>query len=76
MDKWRELHEKGVPTDTDGNYTCVSLDNAAAMVGLSRKTLDDYYSQIKRGLEIGFNFEANKEQKMGVLRKFVKLNWQ
>ena len=42
------------------------------MVGLSRKTLDDYFAQIKKAEINGFNFEKNANSKMGVLRKFVK----
>lgn len=44
------------------------------MVGISRKTLDDYYLQLRRAEDLGFDFDANKNKKMGVLRKYVKEN--
>ena len=56
-------------TDNAKKYT---LDQAANIIGISRKTLDDYYLQLRRAEELGFNFEENKNKKMGVLRKFVK----
>jgi hypothetical protein len=42
------------------------------MIGLSKKTLDDYYSQIKLGENYGFEFEKHENEGIGVLRKFVK----
>jgi len=44
------------------------------VIGISRKTLDDYFLQLRRADDLGFDFEANKNKKMGVLRKFVKEN--
>lgn len=48
------------------------LDKAAEVVGISRKTLDDYNLQIKRAEQYRFDFHLHKDEKMGVLRKFVK----
>lgn len=42
------------------------------MIGMSRKTLDDYNLQIKKGKEFGFDFDANFDKKIGILRKFNK----
>ena len=42
------------------------------MVGLSRKTLDDYYAQIRKAEHFNFDFTVHALDKMGVLRKFVK----
>ena len=42
------------------------------MVGIPKKTLDDYYAHLKLGTEHGFDFKQNLEQKIGVLRQFVR----
>ena len=42
------------------------------MVNISKKTLDDYLSQIKKGKKHGFNFNEHKNEKIGVLREFIR----
>ena len=42
------------------------------MVGLSRKTLDDYYGILRKAETMGFDFDKYSDQKMGFLRKYVK----
>ena len=42
------------------------------MMGIPKKTLDDYYAHIKIGSEFKFDFQHNLQQKIGVLRSFVK----
>lgn len=46
VSKWRQLAEKDKCT----------LEVASKIVGLSKKTLDDYFSQIRMGQMCGFNF--------------------
>jgi len=41
-------------------------------VGIARKTLDDYYLCIRRAKLCGFNLENLKDEKMGLLRKYLK----
>jgi len=41
-------------------------------VGISKKTLDDYLSQIRLGKKYGFDFDHHKKDKIGVLRSFVR----
>lgn len=50
----------------------MNLDVAAQLVGLSRKTLDDYYAQLRKAQQFGFDFEQYASEKMGSLRKYVK----
>ena len=50
----------------------MSLQDAAANVGLSKKTLDEYFNQIKEGKKYGFDFNKYKRDKVNVLRGFVK----
>eukprot|EP00826_Nyctotherus_ovalis_P027149 TRINITY_DN2117_c0_g3_i4.p1 TRINITY_DN2117_c0_g3~~TRINITY_DN2117_c0_g3_i4.p1 ORF type:complete len:174 (-),score=42.62 TRINITY_DN2117_c0_g3_i4:134-655(-) len=45
---------------------------AADILGMRRKTLDDYSQQIKNGLKYGFDFDAKRNESFGVLRGFVK----
>lgn len=41
-------------------------------MNISKKTLDDYLSQIKKGKKYGFNFNEHKNEKIGVLREFIR----
>ena len=41
-------------------------------MGVSKKSLDDYLSQIRQGRQNGFDFNRNKDQKVGKLRTFNK----
>lgn len=50
----------------------MNLEDAAARVGISKKSLDDYLLQLRFGNKFGFNFEAHKYEKIGKLRLFVK----
>lgn len=50
----------------------VSLVDAANSVGISKKSLDDYFCQLRLGQKYGFDFKANLDNKIGELRAFVK----
>jgi hypothetical protein len=50
----------------------MSLKDAAESVGLSKKTLDEYFNQIKEGKNYGFDFNKYKKDKVNVLRAYVK----
>lgn len=45
---------------------------AAALVGYSKKSLDDYILNIRYAAKFGFDFEKNKNEKIGTLRSFVR----
>lgn len=62
--EWRKIHE------TRG----VTLEEAAKECELPKKTLDDYFYQIRQAQLYSFDFEQNLDQKIGVMRKFVKDN--
>ena len=49
-----------------------SLEEAAGKVGVSKKSLDDYLLQLRFGKKFGFDFEENRDCKVGVLRLYVK----
>ena len=46
----------------------MSLVDAAAKIGISKKSLDDYLLQLRYGKKFGFNFELHKHEKIGKLR--------
>ena len=70
VNAWRRLYNGFY--DENGEYTRYSLDQAAKMVGISKKSLDDYLLQLRLGRKYGFNFNQNKTKKVGILRAFVK----
>ena len=45
------------------------MEDAAAKVGVSKKSLDDYLLQLRFGKKYGFDFQKNKNEKVGVLRR-------
>jgi hypothetical protein len=67
---WRKLYN-GIQDQT-GKIVRYSLEDAAKKVGISKKSLDDYLLQLRYGKKFGFDFNENKESKIGVLRAFVK----
>ena len=67
---WRKLYN-GI-SDNKGHLLRYSLDDAAKKVGVSKKSLDDYLLQIRLGKKYKFDFEKHKDDRVGVLRKFVK----
>lgn len=63
VSEWREISQKNPK---------ITLDEAAKMVGVAKKTLDDYYMQIKSASEHHFDFQKNLDEKIGLLRRFVR----
>ena len=60
---------KGFRKYTDNK---MSLIEAAKKVGLSKKTLDEYYNQIREGKKYNFDFNKHKKDKVNILRGYVK----
>jgi hypothetical protein len=50
----------------------MSLLEAARIIGVSKKTLDDYYYQLRLGEFYNFDFPNNLNEKVGILRAYVK----
>lgn len=72
---WRKLYNGVmIPNKTTGEVQLQrwSLEDAAKKVDVSKKSLDDYLLQLRFGKKFGFNFEAHRDSKVGVLRSFVK----
>ena len=68
--QWRRLYNGYY--DQNFNHHRMSLERAADKVGVSKKSLDDYLAQLRAGRQFGYDFNANKEKKVGDLRRFVK----
>ena len=68
--QWRKLYNGFY--DENQELKRMSLEQAAIEVGVSKKSLDDYLSQIRQGRQNGFDFNKNKDEKVGKLRSFNK----
>jgi hypothetical protein len=68
--QWRGLHLNCAKPNNSRKK--VNLQEAARMLGVSKKSLDDYYCQLRLAEQFGFEFEKHLPNKMGVLRSFVK----
>ena len=72
MIEWRKYY---AGTSNDRNQTQkFSLEEAEKKVGISKTSLDDYPFQIRFGNKYGFNFNEHYDDKVGVLRDFVRQN--
>lgn len=69
---WRKLYTGFY--DDQGRFIKLTLDEAAKKVGVSKKSLDDYLIQLRNGRQLGFNFNEHQNDKIGVLRSFIKKN--
>ena len=50
----------------------MSLEEAAQKVKISKKSLDDYLMQLRSAKKFGFDFERHNNDKVGVIRSFVR----
>lgn len=71
--KWRQYYT-GIKEGPGEGLKRYSLEDAATKVGISKKSLDDYLLQIRFGRKYGFNFNEHKNDKVGVLRDYVRKN--
>ena len=67
---WRKLYNGFY--NENGEHTRYSLDTAAELLGISKKSLDDYLLQIRLGRKFGFDFNKYRNERVGNLREFVK----
>ena len=66
---WRKLI---IGIQRDGELVKYKVDQAADMVGVPKKTLDDYLLKLRKGKKYGFDFQEEKQKKVGVLNKFIE----
>ena len=67
--EWRQLYTGFVK---NGIFTKMSLEDAAIKVQISKKSLDDYLMQLRSAKKFGFDFEKHNNDKVGVIRSFVR----
>lgn len=60
--KWQKIREK--------SNSKITLIEAAKLVRMPKKTLDEYKNQIMNGQKNGFNFSKHHNDKMNILRTF------
>ena len=70
MIEWRKYYSGTV--NEKNQHIKYSLEDAAKEVKISKKSLDDYLFQIRFGHRYGFNFNEHYNDKVGVLRDFVR----
>lgn len=70
VQQWRRLYNGFY--DENHTHKRMSLEEAADQVDVSKKSLDDYLAQLRAGRQFGYDFNANKDMKVGHLRHFVK----
>lgn len=64
--KWRQMWAKTQSVK-------VSLRRGAEIIGVAKKSLDDYLLQLRLGQKYGFNFEKHCNEKIGVLRNYNRV---
>jgi len=67
---WRRLYNGFY--NENGEHTKYDLEKAAKILGISKKSLDDYLLQIRLGRKYGFDFNKNRNSRVGLLRIFVR----
>ncbi|CAD8068562.1 unnamed protein product [Paramecium sonneborni] len=69
VDQWRQIFDQR--QFQDGKMIKFTLDQAAEIVGVSRKTLEDYYYCLKKAEKI-IDINQFMNCKMGVIRRIIK----
>jgi hypothetical protein len=55
-----------------GSLNNIRLNESAKKLDISRKTLDDYHAQLKKGKAANFDFKKHANKLIGYLRNFNK----
>mmetsp|Transcript_20175 Transcript_20175/g.17343 ORF Transcript_20175/g.17343 Transcript_20175/m.17343 type:complete len:182 (-) Transcript_20175:31-576(-) len=71
VNQWRSLHCGSFNKETN-QIVRYSLAEAAKILKVPRKSLDDYLLMMKHAKALGFKFESHLEDKFGALRTYVK----
>lgn len=50
----------------------MNLQEAAQVIGISKKSLDDYFYQLRLGEKYDFDFSMHMDEKIGALRTYIK----
>jgi hypothetical protein len=73
---WKTLYNGIYSVGENGNKIKIkyTLEQASNKAGISKKSLDDYLIQLRIGKFFNYNFTEYKNDKVGILRAFVKKN--
>lgn len=71
LTKWKALFTYG-QVDSKGVQKIYTRQEAADMIHIPKKTLDDYKLQVKTAKDLKFDFHLHYKEKFGVLRQFNK----
>lgn len=71
LTKWKALYIYGQTGDKETTRT-YTRQEAADLINIPKKTLDDYKLQVKTAKELKFDFHLHYKEKFGVLRQFNK----
>lgn len=69
---WRKLFV-GCTIPGEKRVKC-TLDEAAKIVKMPKKTLDDHLQQIRKAVENKFDFNQNRDKPKGAMRRYAKKN--
>lgn len=69
--KWKQLI-RGIKIRESGKVKTFDPISAAELVGVPKKSLDDYLLIVRQGKLLGFDFQCNRKKKFGFLRRFVQ----
>ncbi|KRX08872.1 hypothetical protein PPERSA_08976 [Pseudocohnilembus persalinus] len=70
VQQWKNIKEFGYTNDNGELITGLTQEQAAKVIGMSKKTLEDYSLQIRKAQQRGFSIESHLDEKMGILRRF------
>lgn len=70
VNSWRRLYNGFF--NEENEFIKYSLDDAAKIIKISKKSLDDYLLQLRLGRKFGFDFNACRHMRVGVLRNYIK----
>lgn len=70
VNAWRKLYNGFY--NEENIFIKYSLDDAAKILNISKKSLDDYLLQLRLGRKYGFDFNNYRYLRVGALRSYIK----
>ncbi|CAD8144431.1 unnamed protein product [Paramecium octaurelia] len=73
VERWRQMFTEGLQTN-NGEIIKVTLNQAAEIVGIPKKTLEDYTQLFKKVKLLTADIKQFSNEKMGFLRSYLRKN--
>ncbi|CAD8056345.1 unnamed protein product [Paramecium sonneborni] len=73
VERWRQMFTEGLQTN-NGEIIKVTLNQAADIVGIPKKTLEDYTQLFKKVRLLTTDIKQFSNEKMGFLRSYLRKN--